>query len=217
MNTTDFTQPGGLRLKQSVFKRLQDNFLELLAAFITHIEIPNEGNFIVGGCYVEAGGITPGYLYIDGHLCFFPGIAGNTNPLIAKVETTQSITYKNGATLPVIKLYTTTTGSGTAYNSFIRKSFTIPNNITYLRKGQRTINLVLASDFGALAEDITFDALPSGTNYTVIGSFECPEGGVSGVAWSVPFKTLNQFNLSGTAFQNLANTELIFKWYIIGD
>lgn len=217
MNIVDFTQLGGFRLKQSTFKRLQDNYLELLTAFMRHIECPAEGYFIIGGCEVQAGGITEGYLYINGHLCYYAGVSDNTNPSIAKVVTTESIVYKSGENLPVITIYSTTTGSGTPYNEFIRKSFTIPNNITYLRKGQRTIELLAAGSTAALAEDITFTALPSGTNYTVIGSFETPDGGVSGVAWSIPFKTLSQFNLSGTAFDNLANTQLVFKWRIIED
>lgn len=96
------------------------------------------------------------------------------------------------------------------------ENYQLPENvISYLRKGERLINLVLAGDFAALAEDISFPALPEGTTYTVIGSFECPQGGVFGVAWATTLKTLNQFNISGTVFNNLANTQLLFKWYLI--
>jgi hypothetical protein len=215
MNTVDFTQLGGYRLKQSTFKRLQDNFLELLAAFITHIEIPPDGKFIVGGCYVEAGGITPGYLYIDGHLCFFPGIAGNTNPLIAKVETTQSITYKNGATLPVIKLYTTTTGSGTAYNQFERKSFTLPNNIYYLRKGEVIVNLGIGAPEG-ITEIVTFEELEE--EYQVIISIESNDGVfVSPISHIVVNPTSTQFTLKMIRFGEGGSGSIKIKWKLINN
>lgn len=121
MNIIDFSKIGGYRLKQATFEKMQTAYLHVLKAFVTFCKIPDIGNFIISGCNIVGANIEPGYLYIDGELCYFPGSAGTTATKIKKLINITSLNFKNGIDENVFrKTSAIVDASGTALSTFTR-------------------------------------------------------------------------------------------------
>lgn len=122
MESIDFSQTGGYRFKQPTLAKMQRAYTEILTAFIKYLNIPDTGNYIISGCEVVDTNITSGVMYIDGELCSFTESPGDANTKIKKDTQLESIAFKNGANLPVLKTVTAVTdvSLGTALNEFTR-------------------------------------------------------------------------------------------------
>ena len=133
MNTIiDFLQLGGYRLEQPTFEKMQSTYYFILKAMIGHFEIEDVGNYIISGCEINAGNITPGIVYMDGHLCLFEGVTGDINPKVKKETTTETLEFQNGST-PVVftKVIAVVDSTGTELNTFnkVPHPFNFPDNV----------------------------------------------------------------------------------------
>lgn len=99
----DLLQAGGFRLKQATLRRMQKAYFEILKAFIRHLDIPDEGNFIISGCTVVGDNITTGMMYIDGELCEFTETEGTADSLIKKNVVHTNLVFRTGASMPVFR------------------------------------------------------------------------------------------------------------------
>lgn len=121
MNLIDFTQTGGYRLKQPTFQKMQSAYFEVLKAFITYLQIPDVGKYIISGCEVSGANITSGIMYIDGELCPFVQIPGSLTTKIKKEITIDTLPFKSGANLPVFrKTSAIESATGDALSTFTR-------------------------------------------------------------------------------------------------
>lgn len=109
MESIDFSQTGGYRLKQPTLAKMQRAYFEVLKAFLGYLQVPDTGNFILYGCEVSGANITSGMMYIDGELCPFTESAGTTATKIKKNTVLEAIAFKSGANLPVLKTVTAVT------------------------------------------------------------------------------------------------------------
>lgn len=124
MKSTNFDYTGGFPLEQPVLKRMQAATFELLKAFVRHIGCADAGNYIIYGCNISGGNITPGMMYIDGELCPFAGVAGNVTTKIKKQTYTTNAAFENGTNPPVfIETLAVVDATGTEIGSFIRFNF----------------------------------------------------------------------------------------------
>jgi|GEM_PF-6564248 len=121
MKKIDYSHSGGFPLEQHVLDKMQASYFDALKAFIGYLNIPDAGKYIVFGCDVVLGNITPGMMYIDGDLCTFAGAAGSGVTKIAKATLTTSAAFENGTSIAV---FTDTVAqinvAGTALSEFIR-------------------------------------------------------------------------------------------------
>lgn len=123
MNLIDFTKNGGYRFKQFTLRKMQEAYFQLLKAFITFCNVPEEGNYIISGCKVVGANITAGYLYIEGELCMFTQTAGDLNSKIKKNVVIQSLGFKNGNNENVFRFVNAIIDpAGTELSAFIRVS-----------------------------------------------------------------------------------------------
>ena len=102
MESIDFSQTGGYRLKQPTLAKMQRAYFEVLKAFLGYLQVPDTGNFILYGCEVSGSNITSGMMYIDGELCPFTESEGTTATKIKKNTVLEAIAFKSGANLPVL-------------------------------------------------------------------------------------------------------------------
>lgn len=124
MKSTNFDYTGGFPLEQPVLKRMQEATFELLRAFARHIGCADVGNYIISGCVVAGGNITPGIMYIDGELCPFAGVAGTNATKIKKQTYTTNAAFENGTNPPVfIETLAVVDATGTEIGSFVRFNF----------------------------------------------------------------------------------------------
>lgn len=132
MNTIDFSQNGGYRLKQATFARMQEAYTEILISFIKVMGIPQTGNHIITGCEIDGGNITSGFMYIDGELCPFSQAEGTLATKIKKNILVESIAFKNGSNLPVWRTTTAIVDpDGIPLSEFIRHNIVIDNNYVH--------------------------------------------------------------------------------------
>lgn len=132
MNFIDFSQLGGYRLEQPTFAKMQEAYYDILNALTGHFGITNPGKYIISGCSIDGVNITPGILFIDGHLCSFAGSAGTIASKIVKQTNSLSLEFENGTTPTVFYNYTALINeSGTSLSEFIRipSPFNLPQNI----------------------------------------------------------------------------------------
>lgn len=107
MIKTDFTQQGGFPLEEKTLDYTQKAYLQILQAFIGHLDLPNPGNFIISGCELSVVGISAGMMYIDGELCPFEGIGGGTaTTKIGKIETVEEAPFESGDNFDTYFIYT---------------------------------------------------------------------------------------------------------------
>lgn len=134
MNLIDFTKIGGYRLKQATLKKMQEAYFWILKAFITFLELPEVGNFIISGCKISGTNITDGILYIDGELCGFSQTPGTLETKIKKLVEITSLSFKNGINEPVFRKTTAVVDlSGVTLSAFTRmKYIATDNNFTTL-------------------------------------------------------------------------------------
>jgi hypothetical protein len=121
MNIIDFLQPGGFRFKQATLGKMQAAYFEILKAFVTYLEMPNIGNFIISGCTVVGANITAGMLFIDGELCYFVGGPGTAATKLKKEVTIETLAFRNGSNPSVFRAtHAVIDNSGTALSNFVR-------------------------------------------------------------------------------------------------
>lgn len=121
MKLIDFSQTGGYRLKQSTFEKMQSAYYEILKAFITYLQIPDTGNYIISGCTISGTDITSGIMYIDGELCPFVSVTGTLTTKIKKQIITEVLSFKNGSNLPVFRTTNAIVdASGVELQNFVR-------------------------------------------------------------------------------------------------
>lgn len=208
MEKIDFTQNGGYRLTQSTFKKMQDGYFEILAAFVSALGIPNVGKYIISGCYISGVNITDGFMYIDGELCPFSSIVGDNNTKIKKLETFQTVAFENGSNPPVWKTTTAVEDvSGTKLSDFTRINLVIDPN--YVHTDNNFTAALLAKlngiESGAKANvqtdwnvvnplsDAYLKNKPTIQNilyssFMIIGNF--PSGGVETARMTIPFPSV---------------------------
>lgn len=159
-NLIDFSQLGGYRLEQPTFEKMQATYYLFLKAMIGHFGIADTGKFIISGCQVVGGNITPGIVYIDGILCEFAGAAGTLATKIKRLETLQNLEFFNGTTPVVFRKYTAVVdASGTALSAFVRvpSPFYLPSDVVqdaaYVHTDNNFTNelleLLISVEFGA--------------------------------------------------------------------
>lgn len=121
MKLIDFSQTGGYRLKQPTFEKMQSAYYEILKAFITYLQIPDNGNYIISGCTISGADITSGMMYIDGELCPFVSVPGNLTTKIKKEVITELLSFKNGSNPPVFRTTNAIVdASGVELQNFVR-------------------------------------------------------------------------------------------------
>lgn len=124
MKKTDFTQQGGFPLEEKTLNYMQTAYLQILTAFVGHLNLPNNGSYIISGCEISGTNITSGMMYINGELCPFNQIEGNANTKIAKIETIEEAPFESGDNLETYFDYTAQENeNGVAYHEFHR----VPN------------------------------------------------------------------------------------------
>ncbi|AOW08755.1 phage baseplate protein [Flavobacterium gilvum] len=99
----DLLQAGGYRFKQATLRKMQTAYFEILKAFVKHLDMPDEGNFIISGCTIVGDNITSGMMYIDGELCEFAETPGTADSLIKKNVAYTNLVFKSGSSLPVFR------------------------------------------------------------------------------------------------------------------
>ena len=120
MNTINFNETGGYRLKQNTFKRMQETYFDILNAFISHFKVPAVGNFIIGGCKIDGANITDGYLYIDGDLCPFIQSPGTLASKIKKQINLENLPFKDGTNPQVFRsTFAVSDALGSPLSSFV--------------------------------------------------------------------------------------------------
>ncbi|GEP52388.1 hypothetical protein FNO01nite_30600 [Flavobacterium noncentrifugens] len=153
MELIDFTQPGGYRLKQMTFKKMQSAYFEILRTMAGHLNISDVGKYIISGCKIVAGNITPGMMYIDGELCPFAGINGNTDPKVKKDVVLESIAFQNGSNPNVFR----TTSAIVAVDGVLLSTFTrVPAVVALSWENLQDIPSDLVHDANYVHTDFNF-------------------------------------------------------------
>lgn len=121
MKKINFTEDGGFPLEQEVLDMLQSSYLDILQSYLGHIGVLEVGKYILTGCKIVGANITPGYMYIDGALCYFDGAVGTLATKIIKVVQTTSAAFENG-TNPMVftQTFAQVNAGGTALSEFVR-------------------------------------------------------------------------------------------------
>jgi hypothetical protein len=121
MKNVNLTIPGGFPLKQKTINHVQQGWQELLSAFVGFLNLPQTGNFIIHGCEFVANTVTPGMIYMDGELCSFAGVTNSADAKVAKVNTSEIVSFKNGSNQTVYFSATAELNTnGSAISTFVR-------------------------------------------------------------------------------------------------
>jgi len=84
--------PGGRLYKGEDFLAMQQLTLDLTEKFFAQY-----GDFILYGCEITGGNITPGVIMLDGKACYFEGKENAPTPFyVRKAEITEDVPYKTG-------------------------------------------------------------------------------------------------------------------------
>lgn len=121
MKTINFDLNGGFPLEQDVLERMQSTYLDTLLSLVGYLGVPQVGSYILSGCEVVGANITPGYMYIDGSLCYFAGVVGDIDTKISKITVISSADFENATTNDVFtETYALADVSGLALGAFTR-------------------------------------------------------------------------------------------------
>jgi hypothetical protein len=126
---------------------MQSAYLEILKAFIAHLDIPDAGAYIISGCAIVEENITPGMMYIDGELCEFSGSPGTGATKIKKQISVTNLPFKNGSNLPVFRATKAIVAiDGVALSDFIR--IQTVKNLAWDNIREKPEGIVLDPNFG---------------------------------------------------------------------
>lgn len=148
-NLIDFTKNGGYRFKQFTLRKMQEAYLQQLAAFIAFCGIPNTGSYIIAGMQVEDDNILSGYCFIDGELCYFEQTEGTLATKIKKNVVIQALGFKNGNNENVFRFVNAVTdvADGVLLSQFVRISPVF--DALYLRFSQAEKDKLAGIEAGA--------------------------------------------------------------------
>ncbi|WP_348814054.1 hypothetical protein [Flavobacterium maritimum] len=147
MNLIDFSQVGGYRFKQASLRRMQSAYFEILKAFVKHLGMPDEGNFIISGCTVVGPNITEGVVYINGELCLFEATLGTEATKIKKEIILENLSFFSGSNYPVFRSTRAIVDpAGVALSAFTRIQVVKP--LIWDNIGGKPNGIVLDPNFG---------------------------------------------------------------------
>lgn len=115
-------QTGGMPVTQYTIQKLQEAYTEIFTALVAYLGMnPTAGKYIVQGCEVSGGNISPGWFYLDGFILPFAGAAGDNNTKIGMSTTAESKSFFDTISKPLYYSYTAVVdAAGTKLSDFTR-------------------------------------------------------------------------------------------------
>lgn len=122
MKTIKTDQTGGMPVTQYTIQKVQEAYTEIFTALVAYLGMnPTVGKYIVQGCQVSGGNISPGWIYIDGFILPFAGAAGDDNTKIGMSTTAESKAFFDTISKPLYYSYTAVVdAAGTKLSDFTR-------------------------------------------------------------------------------------------------
>lgn len=130
MKTLDLTHLGGLKFTQNVLKHMQDSYLDGFAALAALLG----NNAIVSGVQVSGGGVSAGWVILNGEL--LPFEAGGATAWVDVVETVETREYDDTTTKDFVttRVAKCVAGPGTAF-SLLKPASIVPAGVIMMWAG----------------------------------------------------------------------------------